>query len=159
MIFELSQPNWRPATFKNSYIGNTNKFGTKRTVSLSRTTYNHIWGILMKLWWLKTPKTTILVTYRVHFLAYFWSSNSTARSQRLDFGTKRQISMSRIRINYFRVNRTTISDHKNQKTSFFGHFWPPRTARHILTTKFPTIIRKYRSKSFFSYSSMSLPTF
>ena len=59
MIFELSQPNWRPATFKNSYFGNArcqrHKFGTKRTVSLSRPTYNHIQGILTKLWWLKTP--------------------------------------------------------------------------------------------------------
>ena len=126
MIFELSQPNWRPATFKNSQIGNPrcqrHKCGTKRTVSLSRTTYNHIQSILMKLWWLKTPKTTIRVTFRVHFLAYFWSSNSTARSQRLDFGTKRQISMSRIRINYFRVNWTTISDQKNQKNSFLVIF-------------------------------------
>ena len=46
MIFELSQPNLGPATFKYSYIRNArcqrHKFGSKRTVSLSRTTYNHI---------------------------------------------------------------------------------------------------------------------
>ena len=58
--------------------------------------------------------------------------------------------MSRIRISYFRVNRTTISDRKTKKP----HFWSfLASARHILTTKFPTN-KEISAQIFFSYSSM-----
>ena len=38
---------------------------------MSRTTYKHIWAILMRLWWLKTPKTTVLLIFWGLFFGLF----------------------------------------------------------------------------------------
>jgi hypothetical protein len=86
-----------------------------------RQLYKHIYDILMKLWWLKLPSLSLFESI---FWPIFGHKIPSQGHRDLIFVPKKQISMSRIWINYFVVNQTTPQYHKTPKTVFLGSFWP-----------------------------------